>query len=98
MFCNSCLEKVANKLLVDDISILEYLLNKGSIAPQCAISREIIRDDLKTTSHKCFTAINRLEWFGFINRQTGSKKSKYYITESGKHVLNLLEHKLEGVV
>lgn len=97
MFCDSCLEKVANKLLADDIVILEYLLNNGSIIPQCAISREIIRDDLKKTSHKCYTAISRLEWFGFIDRQIRSK-GKYYITESGRRVLNLIEHKLEGAV
>lgn len=97
MFCKNCLEKATDKLLSDEIAILEYLFNKNASLPQCAISRQIIRDDLDFTSHICYTAISRLECFDMLDKQPRSKSSKYYITESGKFALNILNNKLEGV-
>lgn len=97
MLCRSCLEKATNKLLSDEIVILEYLLEKEAVLTQCAISRQIIRDDLDLTSHICYTAIGRLECFDMIEKQPRSKSSKFFITESGKQAIAILNNKFQEV-
>lgn len=96
MLCMNCLAQATNKLIAEDIIILEYLKEKGANISQCAISRENIRNDLELTSHKCYTAISRLECFDAIGRQIKSKSSKYFITKSGKQILKIIDDKLGG--
>lgn len=98
MFCKNCLQHSISKLKAEDIIIIEYLKEKKATIPQCSISRENIRDDLKLTSHKCYTAIARLECFDIISRQIVSKSSRYYVTENGQYVLEIMENKLQGAI
>lgn len=97
MFCRECLAHATNKLMTEDIMIMEYLNEKAATIPQCSISREIIRDELNLTSYKCYTAIGRLECFDIIDRQVISKASRYFLTEIGKQALEIMENKMQGV-
>jgi Fe2+ or Zn2+ uptake regulation protein len=94
MFCQSCLEKSITKLLPNDIVVLEYLLKQNATIAQCAISREVIKDENDLSIYKCYTALERLECFGMVDKQSRSKTSKYYITDAGKFVLNTIENKI----
>lgn len=97
MLCKSCLEKAANKLSQNEITILEYLSTKKAVISQCSISREIIRDDLDLTNHKCFSALARLECFDFVERNSLQKANKYFITATGTEVLSIFEKKMNEV-
>lgn len=97
VFCLSCLEKAVDKLISDDIAILEYLKDENANIPQCAISRKVIKTDLDMPDYKCYTAMSKLENFNMIERQIGSRASKYFITKSGFEILRILEKKLQGV-
>lgn len=94
MFCNICLQKLVNKLLPDDILILEYLKSKNANNFQQAISRNTIKTDLEMTDHQCYTSIAKLENFEIISRQFGKRSSRYYITDNGEKSLRILENKL----
>ncbi|MDF2534019.1 MAG: hypothetical protein K0R18_176 [Bacillales bacterium] len=98
MLCKDCLEKAASKLLANDVTILEYLNTQKATIPQCSISREVIRDELEMTNHKCFSALERLDCFGFVEKSSRHKASKYHITEGGIVVLSIFENKMKEVV
>lgn len=100
MLCKSCLNKAITKLQADDIIILEYLLVRGAVISQFAISRNEIAKQAKgeeMTLYKCCSSLERLYCFGFIEQQTRVKASKYYITESGKSALLVLDQKTSEV-
>lgn len=97
MLCKDCLERATNKLLANDVAILEYLHTQKATIPQCSISREIIRDEMGLTSHKCFSALERLDCFGFVEKSNRHKASKYHITETGIEVLTIFEKKISEV-
>ncbi|MNJ90164.1 hypothetical protein D3C87_77580 [compost metagenome] len=97
MLCKSCLEKTANKLSQTDITILEYLSNKKAVISQCSISREIIRDELELTNHKCFSALARLECFDFVEKNSLQKANKYFVTPTGIEILSIFEKKMNEV-
>ncbi|AEO93399.1 gp137 [Bacillus phage G] len=97
MLCINCLQNATNKLIADDIIILEYLNNQGATIPQCTMSRETIKEELKMTNHKCYSSISRLECLDMIERKVGTKSSRYFITKNGQHVLYLVNDKLQEV-
>lgn len=96
MFCNSCLDKIIDKLLQNEIEVLEYLLNEGATIPQCSISRSTIKNNTSLSEYKCYTSLDRLECYGMVGQQSRSKSNKYYITESGKYALNMIDKKMVG--
>ena len=68
---------MSDKLLPNEIKILEYLKEQGATIPQCAISRTIVRDESNLTTYKCFTSLDRLECYEFVMQPTKSKANKY---------------------
>ncbi|MNC03530.1 hypothetical protein D3C81_1201170 [compost metagenome] len=97
MFCQECIKKAIEKLKAEDIIILEYLNNQGAVIKQCSISRLIIKEDNDFSDYKCYTALERLELFDFVNQQQKSKSNKYFITSAGKEALKFAEKKFEEV-
>ncbi|MNV48245.1 hypothetical protein D3C71_1401420 [compost metagenome] len=97
MFCEECIKKAIEKLRAEDIIILEYLHGRGAVVSQCSISRSIVRDENNLSDYKCYTALERLELFDFVNQQSKSKSNKYFITSKGKEALVIAEKKLGEV-
>lgn len=97
MYCRDCLIKVTERLLPNDIMILEYLNDIGASILQCAVSRETIMRDVQLTVHRCYSTLERLNCLGMIERQPKSKTSKYYITDVGRMALRIIEDKMNGV-
>jgi NADPH-dependent 7-cyano-7-deazaguanine reductase QueF-like protein len=98
VFCENCLGIFSNKLLPNEIRVLEYLRFRGATISQCAISRTVIRDELGLTTHKCFTSLDRLECYDFVMQPTKSKSNKYYVTSFGETALINIEKKIGGAM
>lgn len=94
MFCEHCLALAANKLLPEDIIVLEYLGKEKANISQCSISRSTIKNDCNLSDYKCYTALDRLELFDMVAQQIRSKSNKYFITEAGQKILSIIEDKM----
>lgn len=96
MFCNCCLDKIIDKLLQNEIEVLEYLLSENALIPQCSLSRSTIKENTGLSEYKCYTSLDRLECYSMVGQQGRSKSNRYYITESGKYALEMIDKKMMG--
>jgi len=83
------------KLTDNDIVILENLLNNNATIPQCAMSYKKVNEqfikDENITQHVIYTSLKRMNILGFVDTQKWSRKLKYYITDDGINLLNLVQ-------
>lgn len=96
MLCEGCLDKFVDKLLQEDIKVLEYLEKSNAAIPQCSISRSKIKEETKLSVYKCYTSLDRLECLDMVGQQSRSKSNKYFITNSGKYALASIDKKMMG--
>jgi len=87
------------RLSDNDILILEGILNEKATIPQCSMDFKLIQEhfknDKKITSHIIYTSLNRLNIFGFLEKQRWSRRLKYYITEDGINLLNMIQERID---
>lgn len=97
MMCNDCLEELKEVLRLDDIQILEILSEQNSNSPQTSLSRpKIQKFGDKLTIAKSVTSLHRLEAATLIKKVSGGKHYKYYITNNGYGVLDLLKEQMNN--
>lgn len=99
MYCKQCLNQLLEKMTDNDIIILENLLNNNANIPQCALSYKKVNDNFKDnkeiTEHVIYMSLKRLNILGFVDTQKWSRKLKYYITDDGINLLNLIKNKIK---
>jgi hypothetical protein len=94
MICDSCLSFFIEKLLPEDIIILEFLYEEKANMPQCSMSRNHIKYSCNLSEYKCYTALDRLEILGMIEKSNKTKTSRYWINNLGEKTLNIIRHKM----
>lgn len=97
MFCKECLKQIIPKLTSGDIYILEYLYKENAKMAQCSISPKTIFNNMgegNLNQNNVYTSLKRLNQFGFVETQMWTKKSKYYITDDGINLLEIIQKKL----
>lgn len=95
MYCSSCLKQMLQKLNDHDIMLLEHLIDENAVLPQCSFSYQTIIEHYKgnevITPHIVYTSVNRLNVLGFVDTQKWIRKNKFYVTQDGLQLLNLIQ-------
>jgi hypothetical protein len=98
MYCSGCLKQMLQKLNDNDVILLEYLNNENANIPQCSLSwqtiEEYYKDNDKITPHIIYTSMKRLNIFGFVETQKWTRKNKFYITQDGIKLLEIIQQNL----
>ena len=98
MYCMSCLKQMLQKLNDNDIILLEHFMNENANIPQCSLSYNTVikqfEDNESITPHIVYTSINRLNVFGFVETQKWTRKNKFYITQDGIQLLELMKQNI----
>lgn len=87
--CDECLELIINNLTRDEIVVLEFLLKSKCFNSHLCMDKTKIMPQANLTEFKFQMAMSRLEVVGLVNRVTNGRLYKYYITSSGKRLLEI---------
>lgn len=85
--CNECLQEISQKIKEIDVYILLALKDK---TPQIGMVLNDIKDQLNDTRYQVYESLMRLEFIGAINYLKDNRYNKYYITNTGLELLEIL--------
>lgn len=95
ILCDDCLKIIINNLTKDEILVLEFLLKQKCINTHFSMDKTKIMPNTNLTEFKFQTAMSRLEVVDLVNRVTNGRLYKYYVTASGKRLIELYKESVK---
>lgn len=88
--CDDCLQTIMFNLSRDDIGVLNALKALKTANQLMAVNKTKIMPKVEgITEFKFQTAVSRLELAGLVGRNPKKRPASFYITPSGKRILEL---------